>query len=806
MSGLFQDLRYAFRRLRQAPVFAAVVIGTLALGIGVNVAVFTVVDRAILRAVPYPESERLVKVWQTSKLNRVRLSLSYAQVREIAALHSQVEAAGAYLTQRFNVSGAGDPIELPGIVASADLFRVLGVTPRLGRVFTGAEERDHVVVLSYRLWVGRWGADPGVLGKQLTIENQSYTIIGVLPPQATFPTEAEQLWVPIGFSFAADPALETDRRRSRFVAVARLAPGATLEGFRSALSAAAIAAEPPAGAPTGDRFTTGYVADRLSEDVTGSTRPALLVLLGAALLVLVTASANAAALLIARATGRQREIALRQVLGAGRFRVARQLLIEHLVLAVGAGVVGGVLAQWGLGLLASAWPAALPRVDVFDAPLRVMGFTFLLSLLTGIVFGLVPAMRAVSTDLEETLRSGGNRISGTLQRRRLLNGLVAGQLAVSLVLLVGAGLLLQSFIRLGAVDPGFDPAHLLAARVRLTPSRYPSRPVQDAFFDALRTRVRTMPGVQQVSMSSTLPLAGSNDYSILDPRTIRPDDPSAMLMVGLFMVGDDYPATLRMPLVAGRGLGSEDNPSSARSVVVSQALAHRLWGDESAVGKQLPLGDDRLTVVGVAADLRFGGLDQDPDPAMYIPARQDQGDRQEMWLLIRSSSRPATLAAGIREAVHALDPEQPIGELVSMMDVVTRSTASRRFNLLLVGVFATLALGLAVIGIAGVTAYSLSQRTRELGIRVALGADRSSLLNLGLGEALRVVAIGASVGVAAAFAAARSLRAMLFGVGPTDPLTYLAVTLLLAGVAFAACYLPIRRAANADPMVALRSE
>lgn len=804
MIGLFHDLRYAVRRLRQTPVFTAVVIITLALGLGVNTAVFTVADRAILRALPFAESDRLVKVWQSSKMNRIRLSLSYTQIKEIEEMKGQVSAAAGYHTRRFNVSGNGEPIELEGMVTSASMFQVLGITPRLGRAFTAAEERDQVMLLSYRLWVTRWGADPGVIGQQLTIENKSYTIIGVLPPQATFPSESEQIWVPVGFTFATDPALETNRERSNFTAVVRLAPGATIPGFQAALDAAAAAVKP--AAKGSDRFANGYVADQLSKDVTGSTKPALLVLLGAALLVLVTASANAAALLIARATGRQREIALRQVLGAGPGRVVRQLLVEHLLLAIAAGMLGGVLAQWGLGLLTGTWPEALPRVTGLDAPLRVMLFTFALSLLTGVAFGLVPALKAVNPDLEQSLRSGGTRAGGTRQRRRLLNGLVAAQLAVSLVLLVGAGLLLKSFIRLGGVDPGFDPAHLLAARVRLTPSRYLSRTSQDAFFEELKGRLAAIPGVEQVSMSNNLPLSGSIDYNIIDPKEIRPDDRESMLLVGLFMVGDDYPATLRMPLLAGRGFTPEDNLSSERTVVVNQALARRLWGDVPVVGKQLPMGKDHLTIVGVAADLRFGGLDEDPAPAMYLPLRQDQGDRTEMWLLMRSSGKVSTLATAVRQAVHSLDGEQPIGELVSMMDVVSRSTASRRFNMVLVTVFATLALGLAVIGIAGVTAYSLSQRTRELGIRMALGADRKSLLSLGLSEVLRVVAIGAGIGVLAAFGAARALRAMLFGVGPSDPLTYVLVTLLLAAVAITACYLPIQRAAKADPMITLRSE
>lgn len=804
MLGSSQDLRYAFRRLRQTPVFSSVVITTLALGLGVNTAVFSVADRAILRALPYPESDRLVKVWQNSRMNQIRLSLSYAQVRELASMPGQVEAAAAYQTRRFNVSGAGNPIELPGLVTSARMFDVLGLAPRLGRAFTSAEERDQVVLLSYRLWVSRWGADPAVLGKPLTIENRPYTIIGVLPPHATFPSEAEQLWVPIGFAFAADPTLETNRERSNFTAVVRLAPGATLAGFQSALDAAAASAARAGGA--GDRFASGYVADRLSDDLTGSTRPALLVLLGAALLVLVTASANAAALLIARATGRQREIALRQVLGAGPFRVVRQLLIEHLLLALAAGMLGGILAAWGLGLMAGTWPDGLPRVNPFDAPLRVMLFTILLSLLTGIAFGLVPAIRAVSPDLEQSLRAGGNRAGGTRQRRRVLNGLVAAQLAVSLVLLVGAGLLLRSFVRLGAVDPGFDPAHLLAARVRLTSSRYSTRAAQDAFFDALRGRLAAMPGVERLSTSNSLPLAGSNDYNVIDPREVRSDDPESMLLVGLFLVGDDYPATLRMPMLAGRGFTPEDTRSSGRSVVVSQALARRLWGDAPVVGKQLPMGRDQLTVVGVAADLRFGRLDEAPSPAMYLPLRQDDGERPERWLLIRSTGEAAALAAGVREAVRSLDPGQPIGELVSMMDVVSRSTASRRFNMLLVSLFAALALGLAVVGIAGVTAYSLSQRARELGIRMALGADRRALLNLGLGDVLRIVGVGTGIGVLGAVGATRALRAMLFGVTPSDPPTYIAVILLLALVALVACYLPIRRAAKADPMVTLRSE
>ncbi len=803
--NLLHDLWFGLRRLRQTPVFTAVVITTLALGIGVNVAIFMVADRAVLRAVPSDAPERLVRVWQTSRMNQVRLSLSYPRVRELASLGSQVEAAAGYTTQRFNVAGHGEPVELPALVASADLFRVLGITPRLGRAFTTAEERDPVVLLSYRLWVTRWGADPAVLGTSLMIENRSYTIIGVLPPRATFPSEAEQLWLPIGVSFAADPTLETDPRRSRFLAVVRLAPGATLAGFRAALSSAA-AREAAADTAATERLTTGYAAEGLRDELTGTTRPALLVLLGAALLVLVAAAANAAALLIARATGRQREIALRQVLGAGPGRVLRELLLEHVLLALAAGAMGGVLAQWGLDLLAGAWPDALPRVSLADAPLRVMLFTFLLSLLTGVAFGLVPAMRAVHPDLERSLRADGNRASGSRQRRRLLDVLTAGQLAASLILLVGAGLLLRSFIRLGAVDPGFDPAHLLAVRVRLTPARYPVRPAQELFFESLQRRLAALPGVRQVSTSTSLPLTGSTDYNIIDPREIRPDDPESMLLVGLFHVGDDFAATLRTPLVAGRGLTAEDTPAAPRSVVVSRALARRLWGEQPAVGRRIPAGHEELTVVGVVEDLYFGRLDGEVEPAMYLPLRQDTDERAERWFLIRSGGDPAILAAGVKSTVRSLDREQPIGELVRMTDLVARSTASRRFNLLLVSVFAALALGLAVIGIAGVTAYSLSQRTRELGIRVALGADRARILRLGLGGVARVVAAGAGVGLVAAAIFTRALRSMLFGVSPSDPWSYLAGTAVVTLVALGACYFPIQRAARTDPIITLKAE
>ena len=808
MYGLLQDLRYALRRARQTPVFSAIVVVTLALGIGVNAAVFSVADRALLRALPYPEADRLVGVWQTIRLNKVRIPLSYSQLGDLAQVRNQLDGLAPYQTRRFNIAGEGEPLELAGVVASADLFRVLGITPRLGRVFTPAEERDRVALLGYRTWVTRWGADPGVVGRQLTIENQSYTILGVLPPEVAFPSEAEQLWVPIGFAFAADPGLETGRERSAFRVVARLAPGATLARLNTMLGAAA---PPPAPGASDARLTTGYVAGLLSDEATGRMRPALLVLLGAALLVLITASANAAALLIARATGRQREIALRQVLGGGPLRIARQLLFENLVLALLAGVVGGLLAQWVLDLLGGSWPDALPRVGAFDSPIRTMAFTFLLSLVTGVGFGLLPALRAVRPALEPALRAGGAGTIGGRQRRRALGALVAGQLALSLVLLVGAVLLLQSLLRLGAVDPGYDPTHLLAARVRLTPERYPGRPSQEAFFDALQARLAALPAVAHVSLSSTLPLSGSSNLTLLDPREIRPDDPESMLLVGRVTVGEGYSSALRARMVAGRGFTRGDDASAPRVVVVSQALARRLWPGRNALGERLPLGGKvgarvEATVIGIAADQRYGRLDGDPDPAMYLPWRQGQDEIAEMWLLLRTTGDPVSLAGAVRGVVRSLDPSQPIGELVSMSEVVSRSTASHRFNTLLVSLFAALALGLAMVGIAGVTAYSLSQRTREMGIRMALGAERGDLFRLGFSEVTRLVAVGTALGLCAAFASARTLRAMLFGVGPSDPATYLGVTLLLAGAALAACYLPIHRATKADPMVTLRSE
>jgi len=564
------------------------------------------------------------------------------------------------------------------------------------------------------------------------------------------------------------------------------------------------------GAPSaGGRsiLDTGFDVTLLRDVAIGDVRRPLLILLSAVGLVLLIACANGANLLLARASARRREMAVRHALGAGRARLVRQLLTESTLLALAAGIVGVVLAGSGLQALLAVWPHALPRTPEIALDAQVLAFSLGLAVVTGVAFGLLPAWRASAAGIERSLREDAPGATGG--RRRLQSTLVVSEVTLALVLLVGAGLLVRSFIRLSNVNPGFDTRDVLAARIRLTPARYPAGAQQALFFDNMLASLQAHPGVQSASLAGTLPLSGNTFMITFDPRTVRPDYPEPIMILRLSVISPDYFTTFRIPIRRGRGFTAEDRAGSPPVAVINRATADQLWPSQDPVGKQLTTGgpgQPASTIVGVIDNLRSASLDVTPQPEIYRPASQ-QPDLREMWVALRASNgRPLQLVGAIRDAVHQGDPEQSIGDIVSLEQLIGRQTAARRFNTTLLTIFALLAVGLALVGIYGVTAYAVNQRTRELGIRMALGARGVDVVGLLMRESLRRVAAGVGLGLLAALGVTRALTAMLFEVAPYDATTFVATALLLVAVALLATWVPARRATKVDPMVALRYE
>ncbi|HYK09227.1 MAG TPA: ABC transporter permease [Gemmatimonadales bacterium] len=827
MDTLLQDLRYAVRTLAKSPGFAAVAILTLAIGIGANTAIFSAIDTVLLKPLPFPSSERLVQL-ETGGMTGVHMGLSYPDLQDIRALTSQFSGVGASSSQRYNLTGAGDPKEIQAASVTPDLFTVLQVHPEVGRLFAANEDRSPVALISHGLWVTSFGSDPQILSKSVALDGKSYTVVGVMPADFHYPDDAIQVWTPIGDALAQFPDAETNRGIFNFVAVGRIAPKSSFEEASAALkvmsarlNAEDSAANAKAG-PGGGRRVIGIAtgggggpkmsmldhtlkAVPLHDVAIGDTRRPLFILFGAVGLVLLIACANAANLLLSRATARRREMALRQALGAARGRLVRQLLTESLMLAFAGAAVGILFALWGTRALIAIWPQVLPHAEDFGMDGRILAYTAGIAIVTGLAFGIIPAWRASAPEIEGTLREESAGTTGS-RRRRLQGGLVAAEIAVALVLLVGAGLLVKSFIRLSNVNPGFDMSDVVAARVRLTPSRYAGGPAQAQFFDQVLAALSTRPGVQSASLASALPLSGQFRFMAFDPRSVKPDYPQPFMLLRSFAVSPDYFAAFKIPIRQGRAFTAEDQSAAPRVAIVNRATVKQLWPDQSPVGKQLNLGRGVITIVGVIDDIRSSSLDAPSEPEIYTSAAQEP-DVSQMWVVLRAANgKPLQLANAIRDAIHQADPEQPIGEIASLDAVADRLTAARRFNTTLLTLFAMLAVALSMVGIYGVTSYAVTQRTRELGIRLALGAKPQQVVGLLVQENVSRVAVGVVIGLGAAFAVTRVLKSLLFEVAPSDALTFGSTAVLLAAVALAATWWPARRATRVDPMIALRAE
>ncbi len=797
MNSLWQDLRYSLRTLWKRPGFALIAVAVLALGIGANTAIFSVVNAVLLRPLPYTDPARLVMLWENdTQEGNDRNPVAPANFADWQKQNG-VCAELAYYAQPagVNVTSGGEPERLIGAGVAPNIFTLLGAQPLRGRTFSASEAAGTEVVISYGLWQRRFGGAPNVIGQHLTLDGDSFDVVGVMPPQFQLPEESELWWANLNGS------LTTMRARHFLRVLGRLKSGVTLAQARADFATIARQLEqqyPDTNAGYGVNVIT------LQDQFVGSVRPALLVLLGAVAFVLLIACANVANLLLVRAAARQREMAIRAALGAGRLRLVRQLLTESMLLALTGGAAGLLLALWGVDLLAGLGAASIPRAEHIGVDGRVLGFTFLMTLLTGLIFGLVPAWAASKTDVQEALKEGGRGATG---RRGLRGLLVVSELACALVLLTGAGLMIKSFLRLQAVAPGFDPGHVLTMQLSLPESKYAAAPQVAAFYGQLVERVAALPGVRAAGAISRLPLAGDRSTSGLLVEG-RPSAAGQQEEVHFRVVTSDYFRALNIPLRAGRELGERDKPDAPQVVLINETMAHKYWPGADPIGKRVKLGPnaqgDWIAIAGVVGDVRNFGLDIDAKPEVYAPYQQSPQGR--MRLVLRVNGDPLSLVPAVRAAVRSLDPELPFSQVATMEQLLARSVAQRRLSVVLLGVFAGTALLLAALGLYGVMAYTVTQRTHEIGLRMALGAQAADVLRLILKQGLALAVIGVGVGLVAALALTRVLASLLYGVSTTDPLTFVGVPLLLIMVALIACYIPARRATKVDPMVALRYE
>jgi putative ABC transport system permease protein len=805
LETLWQDARFGARTLAKNPGFTAVAVVALALGIGANTAIFSVVNTILLRPLPYKDPDRLVMVWEKGAADGFPInSTSAANFIDWRDQNQVFEGVAVMGRASFNLTGVGEPLRVDGRRVSANLFRLLGVEPQLGRAFLPEEDApgaSRVVILSHGLWQRRFGSDPGVVGKPLAMSGRSYTVVGVTPPQFEFPSRQDELWVPIAFS----PQEAANRGNNSYEVLGRMKPGVSLEQARSEMNT--IAARLKQQYPDVVKSNASVVVS-LHEQVVGDIRPALLVLLGAVGFVLLVACANVANLLLARSAVRRKEIALRVALGAGRLRLIRQFLTESVLLAALGGAAGMMLSLWGVNMLKAFIPENISEVGAIAVDARVLGFTLLVSLLTGLLFGLVPAAQALNLDLNEMLKEGGRDSSSGRGGNRVRGLLVIAEVAVSLVLLVGAGLLINSFLRLRNMDPGFRADNLLTMSVVLPQQKYPDHARRSAFFAELTSRVEALPGVRSAAVTDWLPLTmtgGSFGISVEGQPDLGPDRrPDVVTRV----VSPKYFSTMGIQLLRGRQFDERlDRADSAPVVVVSETMARRLWPGEDPLGKRIQPGSADpsgwIEVVGVAKDVRQFDLTAEPRLQMYLPYVQFE------WfvpgqLVIKTEVEPTGLAAAVRKAVWEVDKEQPVSDVRTMEEVLSRSIARQRFSTMLLGIFAALALVLAAVGIYGVMSYTVAQRTREIGIRMALGAQAGGVLRLVVGEGLKLVLAGVLIGLAGSLLLTRLMSSLLFGVSATDPMTLAVISLILVGVALLASYIPARRAAKVDPMVALR--
>jgi predicted permease len=800
MSGLIQDVRYALRQLRKSPAFTLVAVLTLALGIGANTAIFSVVEGVLLRPLPYRDSDQLVRVWSTSNRSSRDVS-SYPDFKDGADQNHSFQQMAAYRGQSFNLSGGDHPERIRGLLITSKFFELLDVKPILGRAFTSDEHelgRNHVLLLSSALWRSHFAGDSGVLGRSLKLDDESYTVIGVLPSSFDFPPDETRGGVVL--------PLQPDMRRTHgfLYAFGRLKPHTTLASAQADID---TIARRLAGQYKEDKGQ-GVSVQTLQASFVSDYRPALMILLGAVGLVLLITCANVANLFLGRASSRQREVAVRASLGAGRLRLMRQLLIESLLIGLAGGTVGLVFANRGVSMLVRLLTQSfsIHGMEAIATNLQVLAFAAVISIMTGLISGLLPALFASKVNLSEGLKEGSRSVGSGRAPKRFRGALVVSEVALALVLLCCAGLLIRSLMLLTRVDSGVQTENVMAIDLSLTSAKYSHTATRAALFSHILQRVGQLPAVESAAVVADVPLTQNEDSLGFSIEGV-PDPPERKLSVRFNIVGPGYFTTLGIPLTQGRDFADTDADGTPMVIVINQAMARRFWPKQNPIGRRITTDNKTwYSIVGVAGDVRQMGLRTDSEPEVYMSYQQDPFQWPYLSLLVRARSNPVKLFPSIEQAVWSVDKDQPLSNPITLDQARSHSIAQPRIAALLLGLFAGAALLLAAVGLYGVVSYWVAERTHEIGVRMALGARSSDVFVHVVGRGLLLALLGTAFGLAGSLAVTRVLASFLFSVRSTDPLTFAAVALLLMCVALVASYFPARRAAKVDPMVALRYE
>jgi putative ABC transport system permease protein len=810
MASVVSDLRYGVRMLLRNRGVTVAAIFALALGIGANTAIFSVVNAVLLRPLPYRDSSKLMMVWELFRGTQ-RAGVTAPDFVDWRDQNKSFEELAASANANFNLTGRDEPVRLSGARVSFNYFRALGVEPEIGRTFSRDEDQpgnNHVVLLSEGLWRERFGADSKVLGQTVSLEGETYEVVGVMPATLRLGAGSAQLWVPL----ALTPENLKSTGSHRYRVTARLKSGITREQAEAEMKSIAAGIVPKR--PWSNTNISAQVVPLQEQLLGGDTRSSLLILMGAVGLVLLIACANVANLLLARAAAREREIAIRVAMGAGRWRILRQLLTESVVLSFVGGAFGLLLAWWGVGLLISVMPASLPRLGQVSIDANVLAFTLGVAVIAGILFGLAPGLQGSRTDLNNSLKEGGRGTTTGFGQHRVRRALVVLEIAVALTLLIGGGLLMRSFIELQGVKPGFRPDHLLTMQVALPESRYGQPPQVVSFYDQVLERAAGVAGVEGAALASQIPL-GESGGNLAIAFEGRPK-PAQGEFISTFYhaVSPSYFRVLGIPFVRGREFTAQDRAGGVRVGIINQTFVQKHFAGIEPIGKRFTLDDGEtmpVEVIGVVGDIKQFGLDSDPQPELFVPFAQAppllwQWQNRSMNLIARTQANPSSLTAAMRSAIWAVDRDLPVFHVTTMEQMLDESVASQAVFMRLFGAFALVALMLASVGIYGVISYLVTERTHEIGVRMALGAQRSDILRLVVGQGMRLAGLGVAIGLVGSYWLGRALTAQLFGVRPTDPITFVGVSLLLGTVAAAACYIPARRATRVDPMIALRYE
>ncbi len=797
METILHDLRFGGRLLIKKPAFTAIAVITLALGIGANTAIFSVVNSVLLRSLPYPEPRQLVTM---------RSNQSVPDLEDIRLRCQSFEYFGGSVMQPQDYIGDGEPLQLQASLVNADLFKALGAKAAIGRTISDEDDRfgaDPVVVLAHGFWQRTFGGDPNIIGRTIQMSGKAYTVVGVMPADFIMPTETPDVWASVR---VVNPIAAQFRGVHFLRNYIRLRPGVTLS--QAAAEMEGIDQWLSQQYPEDNRGRRTILLS-LHERIVANSRSALLILLGAVALVLLIACANFANLLLARAAGRRQEIVIRAALGAGRWRLIRQMLTESTLLSLVGGAGGLMLAKWGVDLLTALKPANLPRLSTIRIDGWVLAFTLGVSILTGLVFGLLPAISASKLDVNEALKEGGRASTGGITRHRVRSLLVVSEIALALVLLIGAGLLIKSIWTLRTVDPGFNAENLLTMRVELPESRYKEIPKQIQFRDRALEAVNSIPGAQ-AAMVSELPMTENLMHNfVIEGRPAVPPGEEPDLETRT--VAGDYFSTMGIPVIQGRAFTTQDRADSPPVGLVNQSFVREYFPDENPIGARIAWARANprrwMTIIGIVGDVRHYGLNLPELPAFYNTyQQQDQPWKRWAYMAVRTDGSNPTIAAQVKNQIWSVDKQIPVTKLRPMTDVMSASLAAQRFNMTLMGIFAAVALLLAAIGIYGVISYSVTQRTHEIGVRMALGAKSGDVLKGVMKEGMVLAVIGVAIGLGAAFAVTRVMSSLLFGVSTTDPFIFAGISLILIGVALGATFIPARRATKVDPMIALRYE